>query len=124
MKLFYKVLFVIALVCSVLLCGCKKNENEVIVFDNTHPLAIAPNIEWAVVNDPYAAYRKESNWDSAVSGHCRKGDILQIYGKSIDAQKDSWFLFESGWLPANCLSVYSNRLKAKSASEALVGSER
>lgn len=117
------ILLFLIFICLCLLSSCKRNKKEeVIVFDNTYPLALSPNIEWAVVNDPYAAYREESNWESSVSGHCRKGDILQVYGKSVDKNKDNWYFFENGWLPANCLSVYSNRLKAKSASEKLTGS--
>lgn len=111
-------------IVTILNIGCKKKDEGAILFDNSQPLALAPYVEWAVVEDPYAAYRKEANWDSAVSGHCRKGDILQILGKSTDQNKDSWYMFENGCLPANCISIYSNRLKAQSASEKLIGSER
>lgn len=124
MKNEFKIVSVLVLVVLVLMTGCKQKKEETIVFDDSYPLALSPNIEWAVVEDPYAAYRSECNWDSSVTGHCRKGDILQIKGKSIDAKKDNWYLFANGWLPENCLSIYSNRLKAKAVSEKLIGSEK
>ncbi|MCQ2570079.1 MAG: hypothetical protein MJ139_04210, partial [Limosilactobacillus sp.] len=79
-----------------------------------------PNVEWAVINDPYAAYRDECNWESTSSGHCRNGEVLQIKGKASDSKLDVWYLFENGWLPANCLTVYNNRLKAQSVSKKLI----
>lgn len=120
----YKVSYTFLVLCSLLVISCKKKPEELIKFDDSQPLALAPYVEWAVVIDPYAAYRSEANWDSAVFGHCRKGDILQVQGKSIDENKDTWYMFESGWLPSNCLSIYSNRLKAQSESEKLTGSEK
>lgn len=125
MKTLFKISIAFIIPVVFFITGCeKKNTEEVIVFDNSYPLALSPNVEWAVVNDPYAAYRKESTWESAVSGHCRKGDILMVNGKSVDMNKDVWYFFENGWLPENCLTVYSNRLKAKSASEKLTGNEK
>lgn len=118
-------IFIVGLViAAALLTGCKKKTEEVIKFDESQPLALAPNVDWAVVEDPYAAYRSEANWDASVSGHCRKGDILQVLGKSTDEKKDVWYMFENGWLPSNCLAIFSNRLKAKTESDKLIGSEK
>ena len=114
------ILFVLCL-SSLILISCSKKDDEKIIFDNAQPLALAPDVSWAVVTDPYAAYREEYNWQSTVKGHCRKGDILQVLGRSLDSNNESWYLFEDGWLSSNCITVYSNRYKAKSVSDSLLG---
>ncbi len=124
MNIAKKVLAVVLILSATFLVGCKKKTEEIIKFDESQPLALAPNVDWAVVEDPYAAYRSVANWDASVSGHCRKGDILQVLGKSTDEKKEVWYRFENGWLPSNCLSIFSNRLKAKTESDKLIGSEK
>ena len=47
---------------SVFFAACKKSGNEAIVFDNTHPLALAPDVEWAVVTEPYAVFKENDEW--------------------------------------------------------------
>ena len=47
-----------ALFIAAVFTGCAKKSVEVIVFDNTHPLALAPDVEWAVVTEPYAVFRE------------------------------------------------------------------
>ena len=90
-----------------------------IAFNEEHPLSLAPDVEWALVTDPYAAYRSDIEWNAEITSHCRRGDILQVYAKSIDKQKTVWYKFEQGWLPETCLSIYSNRYKAQTAAENL-----
>ena len=103
--------------------SCKKKSNESILFDNSHPLALAPDVEWAVVTEPYAVFKETDEWGAATAGHCRKGEILQVKGKSVDAEKENWYFFEGGWLPQNCVSIFSNRYKAESVSKNLLSSE-
>ena len=113
---------VTSLLILILLAGlssCQKKTAETIVFDNTHPLALAPDVEWAVVTEPYAVFRAEDEWTAATTGHCRKGEILQVKGKSVDAEKENWYYFEGGWLPQNCVSIFSNRYKAQTVSDNL-----
>ena len=105
------------------LTSCQKKTTEPIVFDNSHPLALAPDVEWAVVTEPYAVFRESDEWGGATAGHCRKGEILQVKGKAVDAAKDTWYYFEGGWLPQSCLSIFSNRYKAETASKGLLSSE-
>lgn len=93
--------------------GCKKDKE--IVFDNSDPLALALDVQWAVIVEPYAAFRKNTDWNSEVSGHCRKGDILQIKGNAIFNNKENWYFFDEGWLPESVLAVYSNKFKAQTA---------
>ncbi len=109
----------ISAVCAFVLftVGCVKNKE--IVFDNKYPLAMAPDVEWAVVTDPYAAFRNEHSWEAEVVGHCRRGDILQVKGLSVNSEKESWYVFSSGWLPASSVDIYSNRLRAQGAAALL-----
>ena len=99
------------------------NLYESIIFDNSHPLALAPDVEWAVVTEPYAVFRESDEWGGSTAGHCRKGEILQVKGKSVDAQKENWYYFEGGWLPQSCVSIFSNRYKAETVSKGLLSSE-
>lgn len=99
--------------------SCKKAGKEVIVLDNSQPLALAPDIQWALVTDPYAAFRENLDWDSEIKSYCKKGEILQIISRSFDSKRNYWYKFEQGWLPESSLSVYSNRMKAQTAKNEL-----
>ena len=112
-------ILIIIFCISVILTSCKKNKEEVIQFDDSYPLSLAPDVEWALITAPYAAYRSELNWDAPIVNHCRRGDILQVYAKSLDKEKTVWYKFENGWLPQDCLSIYANRYKAQTAAENL-----
>ncbi len=114
---------IFVLLISLSFISCHKKTSEVIVFDNSHPLALAPDVEWAVVTEPYAVFKETDEWGAATAGHCRKGEILQVKGKSVDAEKENWYFFEGGWLPQNCVSIFSNRYKAESVSKNLLSSE-
>lgn len=102
---------------SMLIFSCAKKEDEIIFLDNREPLALAPDVQWAVVNEPYVAFKENKEWTSSITGHCRKGDVLQVKGKSVDSKKEVWYLFEEGWLPSASILVYSNRLKAQKVSD-------
>ncbi|MBE6352089.1 MAG: hypothetical protein E7060_03980 [Treponema bryantii] len=110
-----KTIFLILL--SVMFFSCNDNKEKEIKFDTSHPLELSPNISWAVIIDPYAAFRIDLDWDSSVAAYSRKGDILQVLAKSYDEKSAVWYKFEQGWLPESSVTIYSNRLKAKNASE-------
>lgn len=97
-----------------LFCFISCNRNQEIVFDSSQPLALCPDVQWAVVIDPYVSFRQEIGWNSIVEGHCRKGAILQVLGRNVVSSKDVWYLFDEGWLPESSISVFSNRYKAES----------
>ena len=120
-KIFISILIILFLTSFI--TSCKKKAAEAIVFDNTHPLALAPDVEWAVVTEPYAVFKESDEWGAATAGHCRKGEILQVKGKSVDADKENWYYFEGGWLPQSCVSIFSNRYKAETISKGLLSSE-
>ena len=106
-----------------LISGCNKKTTENIVFDDSHPLALAPDVEWAVVTEPYAVFKESNDWGAVTTGHCRKGEILQVKGKAVDSKMENWYFFEGGWLSQNSISVFSNRYKAESVSKNLLSSE-
>lgn len=113
------VLFILLITC-LSLSSCYKKEEAAIEFDNTYPLALAPDVEWCVVTEPYVAYKKDSDWSSAVTGHCRKGEILQVLGKRQDSRGENWFYTEKGWLSEVSVSVYNNRYKAQKVSDEIL----
>lgn len=113
-----KLFLFLAIFLSLSFISCEK-KTDVIYFDESEPLALAPDIKWALVVEPYAAFKDSLDWDSKINGYCRKGDILQIISRSEDDDDTSWYKFEQGWLPASCLSVYSNRMKAQTAAKDL-----
>ena len=111
--------FVIIILLAFCIASCRGKREEKIILDNSEPLALVPDVSWALVTDPYAAYRKDYNWESENIGHCRRGEILRVIGKSIDDDNFEWYLFEEGWLPSSCLTVYSIRYKALNAAKNL-----
>lgn len=112
------ILELIVLSSLLFLVSCNKNKDEVIKFDETYPLALAPDVTWAVVSEPYAAYKKNADWAADIAGHCRRGEILQITGKS-EVNGENWYCFENGWLAESSLTIYSNRFKAKAVSDSM-----
>ena len=106
----------ILLLFSFLIIGCAKKDETEIILGNSEPLALAPDVQWAVVSEPYAAFKESKDWSASVIGHCRKGDVLQVKGKSLDSKNEVWYYFEQGWLPSSSVLVYNNRLKAQKIS--------
>lgn len=103
--------FIFLIIFSLSIFSCSKN-NE-IVFDNSEPLALSPETKWAVVINPYVGFQKESSWDSVVINHARKGEILQVLGKSVNSENEIWYNFSQGWLNSSVIQIYSNRYKAE-----------
>ena len=117
------ILVSIILLLIIPLTSCNKNKEEVIEFNESHPLSLAPDVEWAVVTEPYAVFRETDDWSAATEGHSRKGEILQVRGKAVDSNKENWYYFEGGWLPQSSVSIFSNRYKAETVSKTLLSSE-
>jgi hypothetical protein len=106
-----------------LLCSCFiRSGNEPIIFDNSDPLALAPDVSWAVIDDPYVAFRKDAGWNFDVTGHCRRSEIYRIEGcRTVITGETSekWYLFSQGWLPASAIVVCSNKLRAQTTAQSL-----
>lgn len=113
------VLFLLLITLLFFATSCKKSKSEVIVFDNSEPLALAPDIQWALVTDPYAAFRQDKDWNSEIKSYCKRGEILQVKSYSFDKKKNNWYEFEQGWLSESAISIYSNRMKAVTAKKQL-----
>jgi len=101
------------------LVSCSKREDDTISLKEEVPLSLAPDVSWAVITSPYAAYKEATDWDSETKSYCRKGDILQVLGKSIDSSNNAWYKFEGGWVSGAVLTVYSNRYKAQKVAKTL-----
>lgn len=121
LKIIFGIFFINILL--VFTTGCVKKEIEMLPLDNSEPLSLAPDVEWAVVTSPYTAFREEHDWDAKVLSHARKGDIIQITGKTSNPNNNQWYNTKNGWLPKSSIAVYSNRLKAESISKKILEGE-
>lgn len=106
-----KLIFLLVVFCCVLI-SCRKDKT--ILFDTGDPLALAPDISWALIVEPYAAFRIEPGWQAEVKSHGRKKDILRVRGKKI-VDSEIWYKFEEGWLPDSAITIYTNKYKAQTA---------
>ena len=119
-----KIKTIILTIFCVLFFSCNGKDELNIVLDNSQPLALAPDVFWAVITEPYVAYKEEKSWTSNGTGHCRLGDIIQVQGKSSDKENKIWYLFEEGWVSEDCVTVFNNRYKAKTLSESLLNEKK
>lgn len=103
------------LILALSIFGCRRRG---ISLDDREPLSLAPDVKWALVTEPYTAFKSEPNWESKTLSHCRKGDIIQILGK-VENDEGVWYKFSSGFLPQEVLSIYQNRYKALKQLETL-----
>lgn len=108
-----KIFFCLLLLFFVFVVSCKKNKE--IVFDNSHPLALATDVQWAVVSVQYVALRKNPDFSADVTSHTRKGDILKIEGKKI-TDDGIWYKVEGGYIFEKSVEIYANRFKASTAT--------
>lgn len=116
-----KILSPLLALCFILF-SCSKNKAQDIELDNSDPLALAPDVSWALVNDPYAAFREETSWDSEAVGYCKLGNYFPILASATvsgENGNETWYLFEGGWLPSSAVSVYPNKLRAAKAAARL-----
>ena len=115
-------ILLLAFVLPFVFFACEKNQAEDIQLDNSDPLALAPDIRWAVVGDPYAAFREETSWDADAVGYCKQGELFPILASASVASAngvETWYLMEDGWLPESVVSVYPNKYRAQKASKLL-----
>ncbi|MBP5587409.1 MAG: hypothetical protein J6X37_01595 [Treponema sp.] len=120
-----KIFYIAAALLFLLMTGCSKNK-DLISLNEDDILAMNPTIQWAVVIEPYAVFRKEASWESSVLDHCRYGDVLMIEGNAIldsftdSSSKEIWYRFDKGWLSSSSVVVYQNKYKAQKASADLM----
>ncbi|MCQ2584172.1 MAG: hypothetical protein MJ185_01165 [Treponema sp.] len=100
------------LILTVFLSGCKRDKSLNIELDNSEPLALAVDIEWAVLSEPYVTFRDVQEWDGKESGHGKKGDVLQVKGYSYSSTNEKWVKFEKGYLPLKSVQIFTNKFQA------------
>lgn len=84
-----------------------------------NPDCMNPDIQWALINEPFVAYRSEGDFDSNITAHGRLGDVERIIG--VLRTKDLvWYRFSKGWLDASSILVYDTELKAQTGSKYLL----
>lgn len=101
-----------------LFAGCGRH--KAIALDERNKLSLAPDIQWAVVKEPYVTYRTDKSWDAATAGYERKGEILQVLGTSVAEDNSVWFYFSNGYLPASAVTIEPNRYRAEHTAKALM----
>lgn len=107
-----------ALLLLALCTGCKRQKE--IALDDRHALSLAPDVQWAVVKEPYVTYRADKSWAADTGGYERKGEILQVLGKSEGEGGEMWYLFENGYLPASALTIEGNRYRAERTAQMIL----
>lgn len=103
--------------------ACNRQRDIVFHLESTNPLAVDPEVEWAVITSPYAACYATADYASVVATHYRHGEVLQVQGRitvKTGDKSELWYAFEEGWIPENALQVYPNKLRADNASQQLL----
>ncbi|MBO4546077.1 MAG: hypothetical protein J5700_00720 [Treponema sp.] len=116
--------FVIISLLPLCAASCKRHDASEIVLDNSDPLALAPDVSWAVVVEPYAAFREEISWDAEATDYCKQGELFPILASALASEEnggETWYRFDEGWLPASAITVYPNKLRALKAAASLGG---
>lgn len=104
---------------SFCLASCFLEKEKEIVLEDSDPLALAVDVQWAVVTDPYATFKADKEWNAKDRGHATKGEILKVIGVSISSEKEKWIRFNEGYLPAKSVSIYTNKYQAEKAAREL-----
>lgn len=104
-----------AFIC--LFASCSKNKG--IDDASLNQDYLVPGVQWAVVQDPYVAFKENPGFDENVVSHARRGEVFEVLGKTnitsgrgASKRNDTWYKFEPGWLEANVVMIYNNKLKA------------
>lgn len=116
-----KTILISVCVFSIVLTSCVRNKT--VHFDDSEPLALVNGIDWAVINQPYVAFRTEAGYDKPINAEGKKAEIHRVTGKCtveiIEKKKKKyivWYKFEEGWLDESVVDIYNNRYKAETAS--------
>jgi hypothetical protein len=105
--------------------GCIR-QKDTLVDVSVFQQSLEYGTQWAIISEPYATFRTDTDFSAPVSGYGRRGDVQKVTGHAIatsgsgaSAVRTIWYDFEKGWLPESSVIIYSNELKAKRASESL-----
>lgn len=100
-------------------CSCKGDKAPEITLDNSDPLALAVDVEWAVINEPYVTFRENQEWTAKDSGHGKRGEVLRVNGFSYSSEGEKWVKFDKGFLPYKSVLVFSNRFQAETSAKGM-----
>lgn len=123
MKPHYFLLALAVLSLTLSVSGCSRADR-----DETVDLSLFETMqsdgEWAVISEPYVAFREAPDPSSNVMAHGRLGDIAHVEGKAlVPVEKENtsviWYRFEIGYVAENSVVIYPNKLKAQSAATEL-----
>ncbi|MCQ2597037.1 MAG: hypothetical protein MJ181_04240 [Treponema sp.] len=110
-------LFILSL--SAFFYSCRDEKAAEITLDNSDPLALAVDVEWAVINEPYVAFRENQEWTGKDVAHGKRGEVLQVKGFSYSSEGEKWVKFEKGFLPSKSVLVFSNRFQAETSAKGM-----
>lgn len=97
--------------------SCKQKREKAIVLPPS--LQNLTQEDWAVIQEPYAAFYEEPDVTSGIAAHARHGDVLQVEGRKIDDNRQIWVKFARGWIQSSVVIIYSNELKARKAASSI-----
>lgn len=115
--LFASLVFFLLVFISFNSCFLKKT-------DKTINLSLADSLtvgeKWAVITEPYASFREDSDYSSLITGHARRGDILLIDGRKYATDPKTkkttvWYKIQDGWIAESSIQIFDNKLKATKA---------
>lgn len=108
---------------SAILCqSCLSKSDAPFALDTSEPLALAPDVSWIVIKEPYAALMESAGWDSHASGYCHRGEIFQMLGcktLAADNTAEKWYRVAGGWVSEHFVSTCANKFNAKSLADSL-----
>lgn len=117
-----KFLVAVGFVFCMLAVSCSRSK-EIDIAD-ANSLELHPGVHWALVHEPYAAFRKEPSFESPVIGNSRRGEVMQVLGSRYittgtgrNEHTVVWYSFEQGWLDEGLVTIFGNKYKAVTAAK-------
>ncbi|MBQ2601262.1 MAG: hypothetical protein II584_02570 [Treponema sp.] len=112
----------LVLVLALPLASCSRNRT--IDISDSNSIELSPTVDWALVREPYAAFRKDPSFESPVASHARRGEIMRLLGKKYvttgtgkNEHTTVWYSFEQGWLDESLVTLYDNKFKAQAVAD-------
>ncbi|AEZ57186.1 hypothetical protein [Treponema pallidum] len=98
----------------------RKNSLEDVRFPSNSPIGEARR--FAVITKAYVLLRDKPGVTGIVIAYARRKDIFPVLGIDLlskDKESALWVNVERGWLPWDCVQLYSSKAKALAASKKL-----
>lgn len=107
------------LIAGLISFSCSNNKKN-IEFDRN--LDISVQVQYLLVISPYAPIYENTDFQSAVINHVRKGEIYPVEGKKtskIDGNIVKWTAVLGGWILDSDVEIYQNILRCEKAASKL-----